>query len=99
MDDYLPISTFDAVYVVDLCKPLLDVAARRFARKGWRNVHCLHQSAESFSLPEWKEGGIDMEGSLAVVTMSYSMSMVSRQAHFVFEWSGVAYADFLLPYE
>lgn len=80
MDDYLPISSFDAIYIVDLCKPLLDVAERRFARKGWRNVHCLHQSAESFVLPEWtkKSGGTKMEGSLAVVTMSYSMSMVSQ---------------------
>ena len=41
MDLFYPIANFDAVYLVDLCEPLLDVARRRFARKGWTNVHCI----------------------------------------------------------
>lgn len=77
MDAFLPISSFDAVYVVDLCAPLLDVARRRFAKKGWKNVHVLHQDASQFMLPEWADGSVDPRGSLALVTMSYSLSMVS----------------------
>lgn len=82
MDDYLPISTFDAVYIVDLCKPLLEVAARRFAKKGWKNVHCLHQDASKFSIPEWERGELKEEDSVMLVTMSYSMSMVSLHPRF-----------------
>lgn len=75
MDAHLPISTFDAVYVVDLCAPLLEIARKRFAARGWTNVHVLHQDASRFVLPEW-ERGIDPRGSVSLVTMSYSLSMV-----------------------
>ncbi|GAA5930792.1 class I SAM-dependent methyltransferase [Sporobolomyces koalae] len=76
MDKYFPISEFDAVYVVDLCGPLLDVSRKRFEAKGWKNVHCLLQDATSFVLPEWTEDGIDSTGGLDFVTMSYSLSMM-----------------------
>lgn len=73
----MPISSFDAVYLVDLCEPLLEVARKRFARRGWPNVHVICQDAASFVLPEpeW-ENGKDPKGSLSLVTFSYSLSMV-----------------------
>ncbi|EIW71585.1 hypothetical protein TREMEDRAFT_67852 [Tremella mesenterica DSM 1558] len=56
MDEYLPISYFDAIYLIDLCEPLLEVARARFAAKGWKNVHVLCQDASRFVLPEWESG-------------------------------------------
>ncbi|GAA5964164.1 hypothetical protein JCM3765_005359 [Sporobolomyces pararoseus] len=77
MDKYFPIKDFDAVYVVDLCGPLLEVSRKRFQSKGWKNVHCLLQDATTFVLPEWSEEGIDAnEGGLDFVTLSYSLSMM-----------------------
>ena len=75
MDNHFPISQFDAVYVVDLCQPLLDLAEKRFAAKGWKNVVCLSQDATTFVLPEWSDG-VKPQGSLGFVTLSYSLSMV-----------------------
>ncbi|KAG5642444.1 hypothetical protein DXG03_002791 [Asterophora parasitica] len=75
MEKYLPISSFDAVYVVDLCEPLLEVARKRFAAKGWKNVHVLCQDASQFTLPEWMDGK-DPKGSVGFITMSYSLSMI-----------------------
>ena len=75
-DEYLPITYFDAIYLVDLCEPLLAVARTRFAAKGWKNVHVLCQDASRFVLPEWESGEIDPRGSLTAVTLSYSLSMV-----------------------
>ncbi|KAG8843241.1 hypothetical protein FRB96_004229 [Tulasnella sp. 330] len=76
MDEYLPISTFDAVYLIDLCEPLLAVARKRFAKRGWKNVHVLCQDASRFVLPEWKTGEVDPRGSVSVITLSYSLSMI-----------------------
>lgn len=79
MNKHFPISQFDAVYVVDLCKPLLDLAQKRFAERGWTNVICLCQDATTFVLPEWSDG-VKPKGSLGFVTLSYSLSMVSPVA-------------------
>ncbi|GAA5839181.1 hypothetical protein JCM9279_002619 [Rhodotorula babjevae] len=78
MDKYFPISSFDAVYVLDLCGPLLEVSRKRFAARGWDNVHCLLQDATHFALPTWNEQeGLDGEtGGLDYVTLSYSLSMM-----------------------
>lgn len=76
MNEHFPISSFDAVYVVDLCKPLLDLAQKRFAARGWTNVICLCEDATTFVLPEWSDG-VQPRGSLGFVTLSYSLSMVS----------------------
>lgn len=76
MNAHFPIADFDAVYLVDLCQPLLDLAERRFAAKGWKNVTCLCQDASTFSLPEWSDG-VDPRGSVGFVTLSYSLSMAS----------------------
>lgn len=72
----MPISSFDAVYLIDLCEPLLEIARRRFAAKGWKNVHCLHQDASKFILPDWQDREIPTHGQVSLVTMSYSLSMV-----------------------
>ena len=74
MNRYLSISTFDHIYLVDLCDALLQVARKRFAAKGWTNITVLCQDATEFTLPEWKNGNI--KGSVGFVTLSYSLSMV-----------------------
>ena len=73
----MPISSFDAIYLVDLCEPLLEIARKRFAKHGWTNVHVICQDAATFILPEpeWAYGG-DPKGSLSFVSFSYSLSMV-----------------------
>ncbi|WOO81404.1 uncharacterized protein LOC62_03G004932 [Vanrija pseudolonga] len=76
MDEYLPHTYFDKIYLIDLCEPLLDVARRRFAAKGWKNVHVLCQDASRFVLPEWESGELDPRGSLTAITLSYSLSMI-----------------------
>lgn len=76
MNKHIPISSFDAIYLIDLCEPLLQVARQRFAAKGWNNVHVLCQDANEFSLPEWSDG-VNPKGSVSFVTLSYSLSMVS----------------------
>ncbi|EPQ56989.1 hypothetical protein GLOTRDRAFT_127372 [Gloeophyllum trabeum ATCC 11539] len=74
MDQYFPISSFDAVYLIDLCEPLLEVARKRFKKRGWTNVTVLCQDASEFHLPEWE--GADPKGSVGFVTLSYSLSMI-----------------------
>lgn len=70
---YFPISEFTAVYVLDLCAPLLEVSRKRFEARGFKNVQCLLQDATTFVLPEWEENGADPDGALDFVTMSYSL--------------------------
>lgn len=78
MDKHFSISQFDAIYLIDLCEPLLEVARKRFARKGWRNVIVLCQDAAAFTLPEWSTS--DPKGSISFITLSYSLSMVYTSA-------------------
>ncbi|KAK7035925.1 S-adenosyl-L-methionine-dependent methyltransferase [Favolaschia claudopus] len=77
MDKHFPIENFDAIYLVDLCEPLLEVARRRIAQRGWKNVTVLCQDACTFWLPEWP-AGTDPRGSVDFVTMSYSITMINR---------------------
>jgi betaine lipid synthase len=74
MDQFMPIAAFDAVYLVDLCKPLLEVARKRFKERRWKNVHVVHCDATKFELPLDKYG---RQCKAALITMSYSLSMVS----------------------
>ncbi|EKM51071.1 uncharacterized protein PHACADRAFT_165696 [Phanerochaete carnosa HHB-10118-sp] len=76
MDSYFPIKDFDSVYLIDLCEPLLDVARRRFAARGWKNVQVLCQDATFFSLPEWDNNLVSARGAVSVFTLSYSLSMI-----------------------
>ncbi|EJD03174.1 S-adenosyl-L-methionine-dependent methyltransferase [Fomitiporia mediterranea MF3/22] len=69
MNEFISIDSFDAVYLVDICEPLLEIARKRIAAHGWKNVHVLHQDAASFVVPE-------EEASASLITFSYSLSMI-----------------------
>lgn len=62
---YFPIADFDAVYVLDLCAPLLEVSRKRFEARGFKNVQCLLQDATTFVLPEWERDGVDPNGAVS----------------------------------
>jgi betaine lipid synthase len=72
MNEYIPISTFDKVYVVDLCPSLLEVARERFQRLGWDNVEVVCEDAGKFRVPS------ELGGSASLVTFSYSLSMIDN---------------------
>ncbi|KAJ2601695.1 hypothetical protein GGF40_001050 [Coemansia sp. RSA 1286] len=77
MDKYKSISTFEHVYLVDLCKPLCAVAEKRFAEKGWKNVSVICQDASSFKLDGITDHeGPDYRSKVDLITMSYSLSMI-----------------------
>ncbi|TPX30534.1 hypothetical protein SmJEL517_g05910 [Synchytrium microbalum] len=74
MNLFFPIRNFDKVYLVDITPSLCEVARQRFARLGWDNVTVLCMDAEKFEIP--KEDLIDGELEIALITMSYSLSMM-----------------------
>ncbi|KAK4048434.1 hypothetical protein OIV83_004780 [Microbotryomycetes sp. JL201] len=96
MDKYFPVADFDAVYVLDLCEPLLDVARKRFEARGWKNVHCLLQDATAFVLPEWEEEGIDPEGDLDFVSimMPDMLKLIDRIERFLSPSGLLSVCDF-----
>ena len=55
------------VYVVDLASSLLQVAADRFAQRGWTNIETVEADATKFR---------PSEGLADVVTFSYSLTMI-----------------------
>jgi ubiquinone/menaquinone biosynthesis C-methylase UbiE len=65
MAQYLPLDSFKAIYVVDLCHSLCGVAAKKAAAKGWKNVRVVEADACEFKPPE---------GTATLVTFSYSLS-------------------------
>ncbi|KAJ2744315.1 hypothetical protein GGI20_003072 [Coemansia sp. BCRC 34301] len=73
MDLIYGISSFERVYLVDLCRPLCKVAEQRFQAKGWKNVTVICQDALGFVLPEF---GCQDRGQIDLITMSYSLSMI-----------------------
>lgn len=75
MGEYLPMECFKAVYVVDLCHSLCEVAKRKVQARGWRNVHVVEADACTFKPPG---------GAATLVTFSYSLSSgwrVGSRAH------------------
>lgn len=72
MAEYFPLEQLSHIYLIDLCEPLLDVARKRFAARGLKNVTVLCQDASEFTLPGLKEGKM-----IDLFTCSYSISMVS----------------------
>lgn len=63
---------FKEVVVLDLCKPLLDVADARIKSRGWqKTVRTLLADAT-----DPKAAGLPKPGSVDVVTMSYSLTMI-----------------------
>ncbi|KAJ7494387.1 hypothetical protein B0H11DRAFT_2156166 [Mycena galericulata] len=75
MDKYFPVSSFDAIYLIDLCEPLLEVTRRRLEKRGWENVVILCQDAQSFDLPEWSNK-MQLDDGIDLITLSYSLSMM-----------------------
>lgn len=65
MSKYLPLENFKAIYVVDLCHSLCEVAKAKAKAKGWKNVHVVEGDACQFKPPE---------GKATLVTFSYSLS-------------------------
>lgn len=65
MDEFIPLDTFEAVYLVDLCEPLLEVARARLAHH--KNVKIV--KADATVLP------LDLD-QVDIITMSYSLSMI-----------------------
>lgn len=65
MSQYIDLSKFKAIYVVDLCHSLCEVAKRKAKAKGWKNVHVIEADACQFAPPE---------GSATLVTFSYSLT-------------------------
>ncbi|TPX33943.1 hypothetical protein SeMB42_g07408 [Synchytrium endobioticum] len=74
MNLFFPISNFDRVYLVDITPSLCDIARQRFQRLGWNNVTVLCLDAEKFEIP--KEDLVHHDLEIALITMSYSLSMM-----------------------
>jgi betaine lipid synthase len=71
MNQYFPISNFDCVYLVDITPSLCEIAKKRFKKLGWKNVQVLCMDAAQFQIPE-QDGEVD----IALITMSYSLTMI-----------------------
>lgn len=67
MNEYIPISEFHTVYLVDITPSLCDVAQKRFDKLGWANVKVLCMDALQFELEDKSD-----EIEIGLVTMSYS---------------------------
>ncbi|KAJ2765256.1 hypothetical protein IWQ56_004170, partial [Coemansia nantahalensis] len=74
MAKVVDIARFRHIYLVDICRPLCEIATRRVKALGWTNVHVVCQDGTSFELPDegTSRGGADL------VTMSYSLSMLGN---------------------
>ena len=71
MAQYCDLSRFRAIYVVDLCKSLCDVARKKFEGPAFRNVHVVEADACTFA-PKKTHLPAD------VITYSYSLSSTTR---------------------
>ncbi|EST06244.1 Methyltransferase domain protein [Kalmanozyma brasiliensis GHG001] len=71
MNEHFPIDQLAQVYLIDLCEPLLEVARKRFAAKGFKNVQVLCQDASQFNMP-----GLAAGQKVDLFTCSYSISMI-----------------------
>lgn len=82
---------FSSVYLVDFSPSLCEVARKRFARLGWKNVRVICQDARLFRLEDYEDvpahtvarrsshGYFNVEkvvGGADLLTMSYSLSMI-----------------------
>jgi trans-aconitate methyltransferase len=55
------------MYLVDLCRPLLQVAEERIASQGWKNTHAVLADGTRFVPPEEQ---------VDIVSFSYSLTMI-----------------------
>ncbi|WPT16758.1 hypothetical protein PSENEW3_00004766 [Picochlorum sp. SENEW3] len=67
MSEYMDLSKFKKIYVVDLCSSLCEQARKKVAENGWKNVSVVEADACEFT-PD--------EGKATLVTFSYSLSMI-----------------------
>ena len=65
MSQYLPLSNFKTIYVVDLCGSLCEQARKKVIDNKWNNVKVVEGDACSF---------VPQEGKATLVTFSYSLS-------------------------
>lgn len=65
MSQYLPLSAFKSIYVVDLCGSLCEQARKKVIENKWTNVKVCQGDACTFMPPE---------GKATLVTFSYSLS-------------------------
>ncbi|KAF6256794.1 hypothetical protein COO60DRAFT_1656840 [Scenedesmus sp. NREL 46B-D3] len=72
MNEYLPLSHFKAVYIVDLCHSLCEQSRLKVEANGWKNVHVIEGDACEFVVPE---------GAGDLVTFSYSLSSDDPSFH------------------
>jgi S-adenosylmethionine-diacylgycerolhomoserine-N-methlytransferase len=63
------LARLERAYVVDACGPLLEVAHRRIAENGWRNVEAIHADAETFR---------PADASIDVAVFAYSLTMMQN---------------------
>ncbi|PRT56297.1 hypothetical protein B9G98_03917 [Wickerhamiella sorbophila] len=68
MNEYIPLSQFKAIYLVDLSPSLCEVARKRFEAIGATNVFVHCRDVNEFELPDNQKAHL--------VTMSYSLSMI-----------------------
>lgn len=64
-------NVFSKVIVLDLCRPLLDIAQNRIDVNGWTNVETVCGDATSPNVE-----GLPKAGTVDLVTMSYSLTMI-----------------------
>eukprot|EP00475_Leptophrys_vorax_P004769 TRINITY_DN1283_c0_g1_i1.p1 TRINITY_DN1283_c0_g1~~TRINITY_DN1283_c0_g1_i1.p1 ORF type:complete len:741 (+),score=247.55 TRINITY_DN1283_c0_g1_i1:43-2265(+) len=75
MNEHFPIGDFKKVYLIDLCPSLCNTARNRFTSLGWENVEvlCADACAAGNDITKIIPEG---EDSAALVTFSYSLSMI-----------------------
>jgi betaine lipid synthase len=57
MAKYMDLSTFDTIYIVDLCESLCDQARAKVDRYGWSNVVVVQADATQWTLPSCDDDG------------------------------------------
>lgn len=81
---------------------LLDVARRRFAARGWRNVQVLCQDATFFSLPEWGDNLDTARGAVRSVPPTLSLQafdvMLNSTVSFISGFLKPVYVE-LFPFD
>ncbi|KAJ7518535.1 hypothetical protein O6H91_21G073200 [Diphasiastrum complanatum] len=66
MSEYMSLSAFKKIYVVDLCSSLCRVATKKVEKQGWMNVEVINEDAVTF-VPKDRA---------TLITFSYSLSMI-----------------------
>eukprot|EP00850_Spirogloea_muscicola_P022711 SM000308S11821 [mRNA] locus=s308:27954:29806:+ [translate_table: standard] len=67
MADYMDLSLFERIYVVDICGPLCEVASKKAKQRGWKNVEVVEADVCEF---------VPATSTAKLITFSYSLSMI-----------------------